>query len=64
MEYWDGKVWRNFNGYEHSIITKGQTNQRPSLTPEYSSFQFFDTTLNKPIWWTGEKWVDATGADV
>ena len=24
----------------------------------------FDTTLNKPIWWTGEKWVDATGADV
>ena len=25
---------------------------------------YFDTTLNKPIWWTGEKWVDATGAEV
>lgn len=25
---------------------------------------FFDKTLNKPIWWTGIKWVDATGADV
>ena len=24
----------------------------------------FNTTLNKPIWWTGTKWVDATGADV
>ena len=24
----------------------------------------FDTTLNKPKWWTGTKWVDATGADV
>ena len=24
----------------------------------------FDTTLNKPIWWNGTKWVDATGADV
>lgn len=24
----------------------------------------FDAKLNKPIWWTGTKWVDATGADV
>ena len=22
---------------------------------------FFDTTLNKPVWWTGSGWVDATG---
>ena len=25
---------------------------------------FFDTAINKPIWWTGTKWVDATGANV
>ena len=25
---------------------------------------FFDNTVNKPIWWTGTKWIDATGADV
>lgn len=25
---------------------------------------FFDTNLGKPIFWTGTKWVDATGADV
>ena len=24
----------------------------------------FDTILNKPKWWTGTKWVDATGTDV
>lgn len=24
----------------------------------------FNTTLNKPVWWTGTQWVDATGASV
>lgn len=24
----------------------------------------FDKSLGKPKWWTGSKWVDATGADV
>ena len=37
-------------------------NERPSEKTEGQ--QFFDTTINKPIWWTGSKWVDATGADV
>lgn len=27
-------------------------------------YMHFDTTLNKPIWWTGSKWVDATGTTV
>ena len=27
-------------------------------------FQYFDTTLNKPIWWNGSAWVDSTGATV
>lgn len=40
----------------------GNTESRPSNIQK--GFQFFDTTLNKPIWWTGTKWVDATGADV
>lgn len=25
---------------------------------------YFDTTLSKPIWWTGTNWVDATGTTV
>lgn len=40
----------------------GVTASRPNNVP--SGFQYFDTTINKPIYWTGTKWVDATGADV
>lgn len=37
--------------------------------PEYhgdnkKGFQYFDTTINKPIYWDGSKWIDATGATV
>lgn len=44
-------------------IVSGTT--RPSGNIEIGQ-QFFDTTpsINKPIWWTGSKWVDATGADI
>lgn len=27
-------------------------------------FQYFDTDINKPIWWTGDKWVDANGNNI
>lgn len=43
----------------------GDTENRPSdnITVGY---KYFDTTLNKPIWWNGTKWVDYNGnnADV
>lgn len=41
----------------------GTTRERPTgyLT---TGTTYFDTTLNKPIWWTGTKWVDSTGSDV
>ena len=29
-----------------------------------TGFMYFDTTLGKPIWWSGSTWVDATGASV
>ena len=53
---------RTFLAYNSSSSLSGNSSNRP--TNEYAGFQYFDTTLNKPIWWTGEKWVDATGADV
>lgn len=35
------------------------------ITGNYIKGQcLFDTTLNKPIWWTGTAWVDATGTEV
>lgn len=43
-------------------VTSGTTDNRPTVTD--IGFQYFDTTINKPIWWTGTKWVDATGVDI
>lgn len=37
---------------------------RPTYNETHKGVCVFDTNLNKPIWWTGTKWVDATGADV
>ena len=47
---------------------KGTSNDRPTdLNTTDAGFEFFDTTLHKPIYWTGDEkvgdngWVDATG---
>lgn len=37
----------------------GATGSRPVVTT--TGYMFFDTTLHKPIWWSGSAWVDATG---
>ncbi len=55
------------NTYIASSYNKraGATNERPSLNNyEDKGFCYLDTTLNKPIWWTGSNWVDATGANM
>lgn len=46
-------------------LIHGTTAQRPTGL-EYGDrgYEYFDQTLNKPIWWTGSKWVDASGTDV
>lgn len=36
----------------------GATTARP--TGQAVGYQYFDTTLNKPIWYTGSKWVDSS----
>lgn len=40
----------------------GITSNRP--TNVLVGFQYFDTTLNKPIFYDGSKWIDTTGATV
>ena len=40
----------------------GTTSNRP--TNVLVGFQYFDTTINKPIFWDGSKWIDATEATV
>ena len=62
------KIPRNAFVYGLEIVDisyykdRGTTEERPSSIK--IGFQYFDTTITKPIWWTGTKWIDATGADV
>ena len=42
--------------------TFGPFNERPASLP--MDMYFFDTTNNRPIYWTGKKWVDANGKDI
>ena len=46
-------------------LIRGTTAQRPTEL-EYGDrgYEYFDQTLNKPIWWNGTKWIDSTGATV
>lgn len=55
-------------GAEISLIytnyIRGGSDNRPEGQNISIGQTYFDTDLNKSIWWTGTKWVDATGADV
>ena len=46
-----------------SIPDSGATTQRP-IENLLVGQQFFDTTLGIPIWWTGTKWINASGTAV
>lgn len=50
-------------GYRRvAMVEAGNTANRPgALTAGHSGFEYFDTSLGHPIWWTGTAWVDATG---
>jgi hypothetical protein len=45
-----------------SVPPQGTTAERPTV--DVIGFYYFDTTLGKPIFWSGTQWVDATGAAV
>lgn len=42
-----------------SIIIKGPSSEKPVGLP--ANVQYFDTEKNKPLWWNGTHWVDASG---
>lgn len=54
---YDGKNWIIKEGLS------GTTMSRPTLNVP-NGYVYFDTTLNKPIWWTEAGWVDALGTVV
>lgn len=43
---------------------RGATAERPTSYALIAGFEYFDTTLGKPIYYNGSGWVDATGASV
>ena len=45
------------------IVITGTSQNRPT-TNLYKGLQYFDETLNKPIWYNGSNWVDSTGTSV
>lgn len=60
-----GNKWVTSEGKTVATI-KGASNIRPTNlnSSEDVGYCYFDTTLGKPIYWTGTKWVDATGVDI
>lgn len=63
-----GRTASLFTLKNEGLFTRGvsgngyRSNQRPTVTT--IGTMIFDTTIGKPIWWSGSKWVDATGAAV
>lgn len=60
IEYIKGKPVISGDMY---VSKMGTTQERPANIIN-KGFQYFDTTINKPIFWDGSKWIDATGATV
>lgn len=54
----DGNVW----GRE--LSNAGASASRPSGVLRYTGKYYFDSTLNKPIWFNGTNWTDANGTVV
>ena len=60
IEYIKGKPVISGDMY----VSKMGTTQESPANIINKGFQYFDTTINKPIYWDGSKWIDATGATV
>lgn len=50
---------------DDSAVVHGASGSTTDLpTGQAVGYQYFDTTLNKLIWYMGSAWVDATGTTV
>lgn len=57
--YFDGVAWKDTNGNSALAPIRGGTNKRVSQGI-YPGFTYFDTDLNRPVYWNGTKWIDPT----
>lgn len=56
-----GSDWNDGKWNPIPMILKGTTEERPTVN--VTGLCYFDTTIGKPIWKNGNRWVDATGTD-
>ena len=56
------EVQENVEAVNTALTLNGVSGSRPG-TPTTGSF-YFDTTLGKPIWFSGTNWVDSAGTTV
>ena len=61
--HWNGGAWVTADGKYYLSKDSGDSQERPT-NYLYGGHPYFDTTLGKPIWYNGSKWVDATGVEV
>lgn len=51
-----------YNAKEVAVVSSGSTGARPTGIP--TGYAYFDTTLSKPVWWSGSNWKDSSGPNV
>lgn len=61
-ELWRRKVRDAVNGAMRRSLSQGATAERPK-NPDKGT-QHYDYTLEKPVWWNGTVWKDASGTVV
>lgn len=50
----DDDTWRFADGIRYDVKRYGSSSERPTNVP--IGFEYFDTTLGRPIWFTGSGW--------
>lgn len=56
-------VYINANNKYPIISSRGEENGRPTLDSRNIGFQYFDTTIKKPVYWNGTEWITSEGLD-
>lgn len=59
-----GQVVNGLQALSNTTTTRPTAAQLLALPNSGVGYSVLDTTLNKPIWWQGAHWIDATGATV
>lgn len=61
---WTGSAWGNWERISGNLSLTSTERTNMSTVGLSVGDMVFDKTLNKPVWYTGSGWVDATGATV